>query len=212
MILPWLRTMIRSVVLMIASITCSIQKTEMSRSALTRADSIIDNIRLYARPLKPRFRPVRLGRVFRDSLSLYRSRFAAQSIRTEIVIPEDAPVVGDPHLLEQVAENLIKNALEAQPEGGFFRIQMERHQTNGVLHIENSGFALPPKDAGRITEPYFTTKTRGTGLGLAIVHRIVQAHRGRLDISVPRPKVLRVTISVPLHGKAEKGDHADTHR
>jgi len=180
--------------------------------ALKRADSIIDNIRLYARPLKPRFRPVRLGRMFRDSLALYQGRFAAQAIHMEIDIPTDAPVAGDPHLLEQVAENLIKNALEAQPEGGFLRIQMEQHQANGVLHIENSGFALPPEDAGRITEPYFTTKTRGTGLGLAIVHRIVQAHRGRLDISVPRPKVLRVTISVPLHGKAEKGDHADTHR
>ena len=52
----------------------------------------------------------------------------------------------------------------------------------------------------RIFSPFFTTKPQGTGLGLAIVRKIVDAHDGRIDLSVPPEKGTRFLVTLPVNG------------
>ncbi len=180
--------------------------------ALKRADGIIENIRLYANPLQPRRERIFFGELVRDLWVLYEPRFSEQAIKANLDIQEDRPLFADSHLLSQVVENLIKNGVEAQPEGGFLSLRVFSRAGECVFRIENSGFNLSTKEADQILEPYYTTKTRGTGLGLAIVRKTVLAHGGKMAVEVPRPGVLRVTLRFPYLPEALKEDHADTHR
>jgi signal transduction histidine kinase len=178
--------------------------------ALKRADKIIENIRLYARPLQPKRQRILFGELVKDIWALYESRCNHQGIRADIDIREEHSLLGDPYLLSQAIENLIKNSIEAQPEGGFLALQAFCRGQEFLFRIENGGFGLSAQEADQILEPYYTTKTRGTGLGLAIVRKTVLAHGGGLTVEVPEPGMLRLTLRLPLAAQPVKEAHADT--
>jgi signal transduction histidine kinase len=167
--------------------------------AVQRTNGIVENIRQYAKPLEPLSQRVHLEQVVSHILNLYRQKYEAQEIEVKFDVSHgDISVNGDLHMLEEVAENLIKNAIEAQPRGGYLHISLDRKHTEAVLSFENSRFELPPEEAERILDPYFTTKTRGTGLGLAITKKIIYAHKGRLAVEVPSAGLLRMVVRMPL--------------
>ena len=91
-------------------------------------------------------------------------------------------VLGDPSGLEQLFLNLLLNAAEALPEGGRARIEAEADGDMVLVRIEDNGPGIPRDVRERVFEPLFSTKEAGTGLGLTISRRIVEAHRGELDI------------------------------
>ena len=91
----------------------------------------------------------------------------------------------------------MKNALEAQPDGGFLDIRLASIADGVELTLTNTGFTLLPEQAQRILEPWFTTKSGGAGLGLAISRRIIAAHGGRLTVATPRPGELELRLFLP---------------
>jgi signal transduction histidine kinase len=120
--------------------------------------------------------------------------------------PELPPVWGDRGLLGQAVFNLVVNAKEAMPEGG--RVQLKAQLSpfstiNGQIHraieiaVIDDGSGIPPENRERIFDPFFTTKRQGTGLGLAFSHKIVNAHRGSIEISSTPGRGSQFTISLP---------------
>jgi signal transduction histidine kinase len=113
-------------------------------------------------------------------------------------------------------ENLIKNAVEAQPDGGTIFLGLSRKKSDIVISMENSGFSLPEDETEKILQPYFTTKTKGSGLGLPIVSRIIRGHGGNLNIQARKHGRLRIDLSIPVnaHGSGVElitgGDHENT--
>lgn len=166
--------------------------------AVDRTDGIVEDIRRYARPLNPRFQPVRLDALIENQLTLFAEQCRSQNIQIDKDVTFKGAISGDSALLEEAFENLIKNGIEAQAEGGLLRIGCHRRGSDAMVSVENSGFSLPVKESSRILEPYFTTKTRGTGLGLSIVQRIVTAHGGRLALDVPRDGWLTMSVYLPV--------------
>jgi signal transduction histidine kinase len=174
------------------------------RSAVGRADSIVNNLRRFSRPLEPRCEAVDIRLLIEEILALYRLRAEAAGIAIEIVDrrPESRQKAlrADANLLAQALENLCKNAIEAQPEGGFLKLELSCRGAELLLRLENGGLEVPAAEVKKIVVPWFTTKTRGTGLGLALVERIIRAHRGRFTVSSPAPGILRQEIRLPLGG------------
>jgi len=166
--------------------------------AVQRTKGIITNIRQYARPLAPKRQSIQPDVLVDSILTLYKQQCEIQEIDVEFEAESGDAIIGDPDMLEEVVENLIKNAIEAQPDGGYIRIKMDRRGSEVMFAIENRGFSLSEEEPERILEPYFTTKTRGTGLGLTIASRIVDAHKGRLTLGVPDTGVLRITVYLPI--------------
>jgi signal transduction histidine kinase len=165
--------------------------------AVKRMDGIIKDMRRYARPLAPNHQRVRLDTLVANLLTLYRKECEALAIGLTFDVKGEGVITGDRDMIEEALENLVKNGIEAQPDGGFLRITIDRRDSDMVLSFENGGFSLPAEETERILEPYFTTKTRGTGLGLSITRRIIQAHDGRLIIEVPEEGLLRVAVYLP---------------
>ena len=120
------------------------------------------------------------------------------------------PVFADIDQIQQLALNLIKNALAATAEGGRVTVKLDlvALDTPGQpipaarLEIEDNGCGMNEETRARLFEPFFTTRAGagGTGLGLAVVHAIVQAHGGRIEVASALGKGSRFTVALPLQG------------
>ncbi len=108
------------------------------------------------------------------------------------------PVAFDPKQLHEVLINLLKNALEAMPQGGEITIASRVRGTNVEISVSDTGEGIPPEVAGNIFQPYFTTKEKGTGLGLAICQSIIQEHGGCLFADSTPGRGATFTIQLPL--------------
>jgi len=168
--------------------------------AVRRTDTIVAELKRYARPLDPRRTPVDVNRLLRQILTLYREACTKSGISVSRRTDEAGTIEADPDLLAEVFENLVKNAIEAQPEGGDLDIAAWRSEEGLIVRMENGGFNLKPDEAETLLAPYFTTKARGSGLGLSIAARIVHAHRGRIQVTVPQSGRLRVEVFLPATG------------
>jgi signal transduction histidine kinase len=96
---------------------------------------------------------------------------------------EDVRVALGGEELKQVLLNLVRNALEAMPEGGTIRVGWDLAGTRRVsLWIADDGPGMDPGTLERVRRPFVTTRARGTGLGLAIVDRLVREAGGRFEL------------------------------
>jgi two-component system, OmpR family, sensor histidine kinase VanS len=115
-----------------------------------------------------------------------------------------APTTGSPALLQQLATNLVHNAIVHNlPDRGAVWVHTSLHPTTVVLTVENTGEQLTPELVSTLAEPFqrgterIRTDHAGVGLGLAIVTSITHAHDGTLTLT-PRPGGgLRVTVQLP---------------
>ncbi len=166
------------------------------QSELARTERIISGLLSYARPLKPETTVVLLSEILRKALSRIEGRKRFNTIGIDFRIRDEVQVEADSHLVLQLFENLLNNALDAQARGGSIRIEIERENGFQLIRISNRGKIPPPEGLEQIFEPYFTLKTRGTGLGLAICQRIMTAHHGFIRASV-KSGIFTVEVGFP---------------
>jgi signal transduction histidine kinase len=145
-------------------------------------------------------------------LARWNPRLSQAGVSHRTTYAQDAlKALADSRTLEQVIVNLITNAIEAMPEGGTISIAVAMSQSvQGdmvELKITDTGPGIPPDVINRIYDPFFTTKKEGTGLGLAISRRIVNAHKGSLNVESFPDAGTFFTISLPAE-KPAAGDDA----
>lgn len=116
----------------------------------------------------------------------------------------DPEVKLDPDQMTQVFTNLIKNAIDAMPNGGKIHILLENSSTEMMCSITDNGTGIHPDDMGKLFTPFFTTKAigKGTGLGLPIIYGIVKMHKGNISVKsnidpMMGPTGTTFTISIP---------------
>lgn len=118
------------------------------------------------------------------------------------------PVVGNPVQLQQVVQHLLSNARTAMKEkGGQLRVSARAPDSGSVeIAITDTGKGILPEHLSKIFNPFFTTKDdwKGEGMGLTIAHRIVEEHRGRIEVQSAPGQGTTMTIVLPA---AERGVH-----
>lgn len=172
------------------------------RQAVKRTNTIISDLLRYSRPMVVGNNAIDISLVLDGILLLYKSQCAKKNINVSRQNNLRHPVRGDAELLGQLFENIVKNAVEAQPNGGYILVCCDKAKSHAKIIIENSmPFAI--ENLSQLLEPYFTTKTRGTGLGLPIARRIAQAHEGNIELRTPKADVFQVTVTLPLISQEE---------
>jgi two-component system sensor histidine kinase HydH len=101
--------------------------------------------------------------------------------------------------LRQVLVNLLRNAMEASPDGA--EASVGREDGRLVFRVRDHGPGLPAGEAERIFEPFYTTRAQGTGLGLAVARRIVEQHGGTLTAATHPDGGAEFRVAIP--GRAE---------
>ncbi len=111
-------------------------------------------------------------------------------------------VNGDENQLKQVFINIIKNAIEAMPDGGNIHIYTERDEEYAVISIQDEGNGMSKEKLENIGKPFFSTKDQGTGLGLPICLRILKEHNGKLNIKSKNGEGSTFQVILPLEAAA----------
>ncbi|GGK17938.1 sporulation kinase A [Caldalkalibacillus thermarum] len=109
------------------------------------------------------------------------------------------PVYCDENQLKQVFINILKNAIEAMPDGGQVVVDVKRDGPDQILvRIKDQGCGIPEECMARLGEPFYSTKENGTGLGLTVSHKIIEVHQGRLEIKSKVNEGTTVDIILPV--------------
>jgi signal transduction histidine kinase len=157
-------------------------------SEVNRLSALVSRFLDFARPLRLEMKPCSVPEMVDRALRAVSANWKGPSIEIERHYENDLPEAAlDENLFEQVFINLIQNAYDAMGEtGGKLRITVAasaRAERRGIeIRIVDSGPGIPAELREQIFNPFFTTKKTGVGLGLSIVSKIVDEHRGSIEL------------------------------
>jgi signal transduction histidine kinase len=142
-----------------------------------------------------------LGNVLERAIDLYRDVAETKGVALTVQADPDAIISGDRVRLEQVAANLIDNAVKYTPRGGRVAASVRRGGDHVELAVEDSGAGIPADELPRIWQRLFrgdrSRTERGLGLGLSLVKAIVEAHKGSVAVQSEPGRGSTFTISLP---------------
>ncbi len=121
--------------------------------------------------------------ILRKSVMTFYGAMKSSGINYEIELSESDPILNiDSRKIRQVFLHLIRNAIEAMPEGGTLNVTTREEQDVFIVTISDSGIGVSNSDLNLVTNPFFTTKTYGTGLGLTLVEQTMELHDGNFAL------------------------------
>jgi nitrogen fixation/metabolism regulation signal transduction histidine kinase len=151
----------------------------------------------YARPPKIEKNNINVNMLIQSVVDLYEP----VGINISIKQPNQVlMVMGDENKLRQVFVNLLENAKDALVDERKPQITIQTKVIKGtiVIVLEDNGSGVPENILGKIFEPYVTSKSHGTGLGLAIVLKIIEEHKGSIEIKNKRLGGSKAIIILPM--------------
>jgi len=146
-------------------------------------------------------RPVDLADVARAVAASFEPHFVGSAVRL-VVETEPAVVLGDRDRLEQIATNLVANALR-YTEAGEVRLVVRQEPEDTVLEVSDTGVGIAPEDLRHIFTRFWrgdrsrSRATGGAGIGLSIVRELVRAHDGRIDVDSTPGQGSRFCVLLP---------------
>ena len=172
-------------------------------------DDLLDMSRIVAGEWRFDFQPVELGAITRAAIEVVQPAADAKRVMLTAVLPERPVAVrGDADRLQQVAWNLISNAIKFTPTGGRITVTVQAVDGKAQLVVQDTGEGIPPEFVPRVFEPFRQAdaspgrRYAGLGLGLAIVRALVERHDGTIRVESPG-KRRGTTFTVELPGLAD---------
>jgi len=175
-----------------------------------RIDTIIKNVRFFARKSDFNMVETDINQVISESLMLLSQQLKVHNIRVIMELGSGIPKMqGDPNQLQQAFINIINNARDAilslnRPEGGEIRIRTALAQDKKHIQIifQDTGGGIPEENLENMFTPFFTTKSpdKGMGLGLSITYRIIENHQGKIDFKTKVDEGTTFWIVLPFFG------------
>jgi C4-dicarboxylate-specific signal transduction histidine kinase len=166
-----------------------------------RAGDMIGRMRDHLKKAPPRKKQFDLNEAINEVIALGRSAVIKNGVSVQTRLSEGLlPIHGDRVQLQQVALNLLLNAVEAMGsrEGGVreLLIGTEQDRTGVLVAVSDSGPGIDPSHLERVFDAFYTTKASGMGMGLSICRSIIDAHGGRLwaEANEPRGAIFQFTL------------------
>jgi PAS domain S-box-containing protein len=150
---------------------------------------LMESVLSFAKPLEYKMSGVDLDFMLRHILERWHPRLRQLNISSYYESEVENPIVeGDLRALEQVFTNIISNSVNALSEGGGtlgVRITEPKDEENRNFYeviLTDSGHGIPEEIKAHLFKPFVTGSDHGTGLGLAITQRIINAHKGKIEV------------------------------
>lgn len=178
---------------------------------LDRISQIINNLlslSILVHPEEMEFATVDFSSTVAHVVELYSPLAKSKELEVVVRTGSKMDVWGNATALEQIAGNILKNAISYTPKGGRIRITIDRTLYGHIeLSVQDSGIGIPRKDLYRIFEPFYRAErsrvragmhgNSSSGLGLTIVSELVKAHEGRIAIRSSVGHGTTVTVFLP---------------
>ena len=173
---------------------------ESIENAIDYSNKIVNDLLEYSRELKLELTKTTPKAMLKKALA---SLHVPENIKIVDATADQPKVKADTEQMCRVFINLIKNAVDAMPEGGTLTIKSK--ETKGTLKItfKDTGTGMTEKTLHTLKRgvPLFTTKAKGMGFGLPICKRIAEAHGGKLSLESNIGKGTKITVTIPVNPK-----------
>lgn len=174
-------------------------------SLITNIKSEIQRVSRFAESFLEYGRPLELNRQMTDMIGLLNEVIELVTAKANTENIEIRKSIGpvpelfiDPEFIKTCLYNIILNAFQAMPMGGTISIEARMSEDRLTLGIEDTGIGIPEEMISRIFDPFFTTKSSGLGLGLALTKRVIEEHRGKVEIKSAEGSGTKVTLTLPI--------------
>ncbi|HKI35471.1 MAG TPA: ATP-binding protein [Gemmataceae bacterium] len=175
------------------------EKLALVSGQLQRIQTTLRELMNFSRPASSERTRFALADVLDEALNIAKYYKRTKGRVIERQVPADLPpLCGVRDQLVQVFLNLVFNAVDATAKGGRIELCAEGVGDGLAVTVRDDGAGIDPQHAGRVFQPYFTTKKNGTGLGLFVSRKLIAAHGGRIEFE-SRPgegTTFRVTLPV----------------
>jgi two-component system sensor histidine kinase HydH len=138
-----------------------------------------------------------LDNVVDEALTLFRRDLDSHHVELQRERGKAVRVAADPDRLCQVFANIVRNAIEAMPEGGTLSVATSVEADRARVTFTDTGTGIVAQDLPRVFRPCFTTKRSGLGIGLALSLRTIAAHGGTLEASSQAGRGATFTVALP---------------
>ncbi len=166
-----------------------------------RMEALVNDLLTFAKSDTASMTTVNLAVIVSHAATLLLPEAEEHQIEIIREAQENILIDGNRDRLSQVLLNVVKNAIQATPDGGTVRINAGVDCGYATVTVSDNGHGISQEDMPRIFEPFFTTKARGTGLGLALCRKIVEEHGGKITVHSVVDEGTSVSLAFPIHQK-----------
>jgi signal transduction histidine kinase len=168
---------------------------KLIEEAIRRSEKIVSDLQEYGKEIC-------LERLETDARSITKDALECVSIPGTIVVINSTrsqpKIMLDTDRMRRVLVNLIRNAVDAMPDGGTLTIASTQTKDELEITIKDTGEGMTPETVAKLWNPLFTTKSRGMGMGLPIAKRFVEAHEGSISFETKLGKGSTFTVTLPI--------------
>jgi two-component system, NtrC family, sensor histidine kinase HydH len=172
---------------------------------LDRLAALLERFLAFARPGRLTFATLKLVQPVEQAIALARAQ--AEVRRVELRLDASAPgltIEGDADKVTQILLNVLLNAVQWSPEGGQVQVRCQSvalgHGRFAEVRVRDQGPGIPRGDRERIFDPFFSGREQGSGLGLAIASRLMDEHRGYIEVAEASGKGAELILRFPVGG------------
>ncbi len=166
----------------------------------TRLNNIVLEFLDFARPQKVRLKSVNINQSISQLLTFVEMDIKEKNIVLNTQLdPELKERNIDPDQLYRALLNVVMNAIQAMPDGGFLTVKTSVVQKDASLSISiaDTGVGMSEETLSEVFKPFFTRKSRGTGLGMAITKNIIEQHHGTISVASQKGQGSVFAIAIP---------------
>jgi C4-dicarboxylate-specific signal transduction histidine kinase len=177
-----------------------------------RAGAVISGLRAMLQKQETPLALVDLSRSIEEMIELLHSEFIRHGVEVEPLLESNLSVRANKTQIQQVALNLMVNAMEAmveQPAGErLLRVRVVRADDHAQVSIRDSGVGITPDMLERVFEGFYTTKPQGLGIGLEVCRSILETHRGKIWAERNPDRGVTFHFTLPLAAPSPAGESA----
>jgi len=174
--------------------------TQTILKEIKRLDQTINQFLSLAKAQKLNLVSTDIGSFISEVVSLMEIEAKEKGIIIEKEIVGKFQIKMDREEMKKSLVNIILNSIQAMSSGGRINISgnLDNSSKEYIIKVKDTGPGIPEENLSKIFQPYFTTKEKGTGLGLAIAYRIINDHKGKIEVESEAGKGTTFTVRLPV--------------
>ncbi|MEM3608818.1 MAG: PAS domain S-box protein [Candidatus Bathyarchaeia archaeon] len=177
------------------------QMLEIIERDVQYSNKIINDLVEYSREIKLELTETTPKSLMKDGLALVE---IPRNVKLLNLTQDKPKIKADVDKMRRVFANIIKNAVDAMPDGGKLTIISRKSDENVQFMFIDTGVGMAKEVVEKIWTPFFTTKAKGMGLGLPICKRIIEAHGGKISVESIVGEGTTITVTMPIEPKPKE--------
>ncbi|WP_221300774.1 MULTISPECIES: ATP-binding protein [Planococcus] len=165
---------------------------------ITAADQLIEDYLVFAKPVSGKLELLQVKMEIQQVLKVLTPYANWEKVTINLIDGGcQAKIMGDRQKFHQMLINIIRNGIDAMPDGGILTIRIKEKAPSVLILIKDEGCGMTKEELQRLGEPYFSTKSKGTGLGMMVSYSIAHQLSGEINVQSEKGRGTVFTLEFP---------------